>query len=159
MSWDLSSSGTDLVPSGLDTLGGIIATLKQRGVFAVTQDPNMKTAVKSEDLADVSSQDIKTATYTLTLDKPRLMNDELGWSKAWMNANLSGIGGNRSVRLSWDEDVDATGYNVYRSASSGGPYSKIAGPVTGLEYVGLPGESTAGLVLRRDRGESGGRVR
>ena len=135
VSWDLSSSGTDLVPSGLDTLGGIIATLKQRGVFAVTQDPNMKTAVKSEDLADVSSQDIKTATYTLTLDKPRLMNDELGWSKAWMNANLSGIGGNRSVRLSWDEDVDATGYNVYRSASSGGPYSKIAGPVTGLEYA------------------------
>ena len=77
VSWDLSSSGTDLVPSGLDTLGGIIATLKQRGVFAVTQDPNMKTAVKSEDLADVSSQDIKNATYTLTLDKPRLMNDEL----------------------------------------------------------------------------------
>ena len=135
VSWDLSSSGTDLVPSGLDTLGGIIATLKQRGVFAVTQDPNMKTAVKSEDLADVSSQDIKDATYTLTMDKPRLVNDELGWSKAWMNANLAGIGGNRSVRLSWDEAAGATGYNIYRSASSGGAYSKIAGPVTGLEYV------------------------
>ena len=49
VSWDLSQSGTDLVPSGLDTLGGIIATLKQRGVFMVTADPNMKAAVKSED--------------------------------------------------------------------------------------------------------------
>ena len=68
-------------------------------MFAVTADPNMKTAVKSEDLADVSSQDIKNAAYTLTMDKPRLMTDELAWSKAWMNANLTGIGGNRSVKL------------------------------------------------------------
>src|SRR5690349_9124812 len=31
-------------PSGLDTLGGMIATLRQRGVFNIIQDPNMKTA-------------------------------------------------------------------------------------------------------------------
>ena len=134
VSWDLSPSGTDFVPGGLDTLGGIIATLKQRGVFAVTADPNMKTAVKSEDLADVSSQDIKNAAYTLTMDKPRLMNDELAWSKAWMNANLTGISGNRSVKLVWDE-AGVTGYNVYRSVSNGGPYTKVAGPVTDLVYV------------------------
>jgi len=30
VSWNLSSSGTDLVPSGLDTLGGIVYTLLQR---------------------------------------------------------------------------------------------------------------------------------
>ncbi len=135
VSWDLSPSGTDLVPSGLDTLGGIVATLKQRGVFAVTADPNMKTAVKSEDLADVSSQDIKSAAYTLTMDKTRLMNDELTWSKSWMNANLVGIGGNRSVSLSWNASTNAAGYNVYRSGSSGGPYSKIADAVTNLSYV------------------------
>ncbi|MGH9503677.1 MAG: hypothetical protein ACRD20_12570 [Terriglobales bacterium] len=135
VSWDLSASGTDLVPTGLDTLGGVIATLRQRGVFAVTPDPNMKTAVKSEDLADVSSQDIKSAAYTLTMDKPRLMNDELAWSKAWMNANLMGIDGHRSVRLTWDVVAGAVGYNVYRSESSSGPFAKIAGPVTGTVYI------------------------
>jgi hypothetical protein len=95
VSWDLSSSGTDMVPSGLDTLGGVIATLNQRGVFAVTADSNMKAAVKSEDLADVSAHDIKGTSYTLTMDKARLMSDELGWSKAWMSANLTGLPANR----------------------------------------------------------------
>jgi hypothetical protein len=84
-----------MVPNGLDTLGGIIATLNQRGVFAVTADPNMKAAVKSEDLADVSAHDIKNTSYTLTMDKTRLMSDELGWSKAWMSANLTGLPSNR----------------------------------------------------------------
>lgn len=95
VSWDLSSSGTDLVPTGLDTIGGLIYTLNQRGVFAVTQDPNLKTAVKSEDLADVVLQDIKSAPYILQLDKPRLLSDEMGWSMAWMNANLTGLPANR----------------------------------------------------------------
>ena len=135
VNWDLSPSGTDLVPSGLDTMGGILATLKQRGVFAVTPDPNMKSAVKSEDLADVTSQDITNTPYTLTMDKARLMNDELNWSKAWMNANLNGIGGNRSVRLAWDAETGVTGYNIYRSNASGGPYLRIAGPVIDPVYV------------------------
>jgi len=135
VNWDLSSSGTDLAPGGLDTLGGMIATLEQRGVFAVTADPNMKSAVKSEDLADISAQDIKSAPYTLTMDKPRLMNDELTWSKAWMSAKLAGIGGHHSVRLAWNAATGAYGYNVYRSESSGGPYSKIADGITNLFYV------------------------
>ena len=74
----------------------------------------------------MSSQDLKNASYTLTMDKPRLMNDEMKWSKDWMNANLTGISGNRSVRLTWDTEAGATGFNVYRAAGSGGPYSKIA---------------------------------
>jgi len=80
VNWNLSSSGTDLVPSGLDTLGGLIYTLNQRGVFAVTADPNMKTAVKSEDLADVSAQDVKSAPYLLQMDKTRLITDEMNWA-------------------------------------------------------------------------------
>jgi len=95
VNWDLSSSGTDIVPTGLDSLGGIVATLNQRGVFAVTADPNMKSAVKSEDLADVSTQDIKSAPFILQMDKTRLMTDELGWAMAWMSANLTGLPGNR----------------------------------------------------------------
>ncbi|MEP6644733.1 MAG: right-handed parallel beta-helix repeat-containing protein, partial [Acidobacteriaceae bacterium] len=73
VSWDLSASGTNLTPSGLDTLGGLIFTLNQRGVFSVTADNNMKSAVKSGDLADVTSQDIKSASYLVTMDKTRLM--------------------------------------------------------------------------------------
>ena len=95
VSWDLSSSGTDIVPSGLDTLGGLAYTLSQRGVFSVTNDPNMKTVVKSEDLADITYQDIKSAPITLQMDNTRLMTDELGWAMAWMSANLTGLPANR----------------------------------------------------------------
>lgn len=95
VNWDLTPSGTDLVPSGLDTLGGIIFTLNQRGVFSVTADPNMKSAVKSEDLADIALQDIKTTPYTLQMDKTRLMTDEMNWAMAWMSANLTGLPTNR----------------------------------------------------------------
>jgi hypothetical protein len=95
VSWDLRSSGTDLTPAGLDTLGGLIYTLNQRGVFSVTADPNMKPAVKSEDLADVAPRDIKSSPYLLLTDKTRLMTDEIGWAKAWMDANLTGLPTNR----------------------------------------------------------------
>ena len=91
VNWDLSSSATDLVPSGLDTLGGVVYTLNQRGVFSVTADPNMKSAVKSEDLADVSAVDIKIAAPTLQIDKTRLITDEMNWAMAWMNANLTAL--------------------------------------------------------------------
>ena len=138
VNWDLSSSGTDMVPGGLDTLGGLIFTLNQRGVFSVTADPNMKSAVKSEDLADVTAQDIKGAPYTLLQDKTRLMNDEIGWSKAWINANLTGIGGGHSAALSWNPPASGptpTGYNVYRSATTGGPYNQIAGGIVPANYT------------------------
>ena len=95
VSWNLNSSGTDMVPAGLDTLGGVVYTLLQRGVFSVTEDPNMKSAVKSEDLADVAGQDIKSSPYLLLEDKTRLMTDEINWSQAWINANLTGLPANR----------------------------------------------------------------
>lgn len=95
VNWNLSPSGTDIVPSGLDTLGGLVFTLNQRGVFFVSADPNMKSAVKSEDLADVASQDIMSAPYTLLMDKTRLMTDEISWAMAWMSANLTGLPTNR----------------------------------------------------------------
>ena len=95
VNFDLTAPAPGGISNGLDTLGGVIATLNQRGVFAVTADPNLKTAVKSEDLADVTAQDILSAPYTLQMDKTRLMTDEMNWSLAWMNANLTGLPGNR----------------------------------------------------------------
>ena len=98
----------------------------------------MKSAVKSEDLADVTSQDIKSTPYTLQQDKTRLMNDEITWSKAWVNANLTGIGGRHSATLSWSPPSSgptATGYNVYRSATTGGPYAEIAGGIADTSYT------------------------
>jgi hypothetical protein len=95
VSWDLTAPDPGQPSTGLDTLSGIIATLNQRGVFSVAADANMKTAVRSQDLADVTSQDIKGTSYTLQIDKPRLMTDELGWSKLWMTTNLTGLPSNR----------------------------------------------------------------
>jgi hypothetical protein len=95
VSWNLASSGTDMAPTGLDTLGGLIYTLNQRGVFSVTADPNMKSAVKSEDLADVAPQNIMSAPYLLLTDKTRLMTDEMNWALAWMNTSLTGLPANR----------------------------------------------------------------
>jgi len=137
VSWDLSSSGTDMLPSGLDTLGGLVYTLNQRGVFTVTTDPNMKSAVKSEDLADVATQDIKSGPYTLLMDKTRLTTDEITWAKQWMNSNLSGLGGQHSVTLNWSPPgfgPAPSSYNAYRSATSGGPYTLLASGITSTSY-------------------------
>ena len=55
----------------------------------------MKSAVKSEDLADVTAQDLLAAPYSLQMDKTSLMTDEIGWAMAWMSANLTGLPANR----------------------------------------------------------------
>ena len=137
VSWDLTAPAPGQPSAGLDTLGGVIATLNQRGVFSVVVDPNMKSAVKSEDLADVSSQDIKTAGFTLQMDKTRLMTDELGWSKQWMNLNLTGLFGHHSVTLTWNAPAGTPpdSYNVYRSATSGSGYTLLASGVTATTYT------------------------
>jgi Polysaccharide deacetylase len=135
VSWNLTAAAPGQTSTGLDTMGGIVATLTQRGVFSVTVDPNMKTAVKSEDLADVTAQDIKSSPYLLLMDKTRLMTDEMNWAKAWMNANLTGIGGGHSTTLTWAIESGVTSYNVYRSATSGGPYTEIASGLSSPTYV------------------------
>src|SRR5438552_17706737 len=58
------------------------------------------------------------------------MTDEIGWSKACMNANLTGLGGPHSLAVAWNPVANVDRYNGYRSAVSGGPYTKIASVTT-----------------------------
>ena len=58
--WDLTPAAPGQAPTGLDTLGGILYTLQQRGVFTVSLDGNAKSTARSISLADVTSLDIKS---------------------------------------------------------------------------------------------------
>ena len=44
--------------------------------------------------------------------------------------NLQATGGNAQISLAWSASTGATSYNVKRSTTSGGPYSKISAPTT-----------------------------
>lgn len=49
--------------------------------------------------------------------------------------NLTAVAGDSKVTLSWTAVDGATGYNVKRSTTAGGPYTTIASNVTGTSYV------------------------
>jgi len=49
--------------------------------------------------------------------------------------SLVAVAGDSKVTLSWDAVTGATGYNVKRSITAGGPYSTIASNVSGTSYV------------------------
>lgn len=48
--------------------------------------------------------------------------------------NLTASGGNAVVSLSWNASFNASGYNIYRSTTNGGPYSSLTTGVTGTSY-------------------------
>jgi hypothetical protein len=48
-------------------------------------------ALLSQDLADVSIQDVATSVYQLQLDVTRLTTDEITLSRQWMTTNLTGL--------------------------------------------------------------------
>jgi fibronectin type 3 domain-containing protein len=86
----------------------------------------------------------QTATVTATF-APQTAGSATGSVQITSNATnasvsvaLSGTGSTlqHSVDVSWDVSNPApSGYNVYRSAQSGGPYSKLnAAPITVLTY-------------------------
>lgn len=49
--------------------------------------------------------------------------------------NLTATVGDSQVFLSWAAVTGATGYNVKRSTTAGGPYTTIATSITGTNYV------------------------
>ncbi|MGN6370532.1 MAG: LamG-like jellyroll fold domain-containing protein [Phycisphaerae bacterium] len=48
---------------------------------------------------------------------------------------LAAVSGNAEVRLSWNAVPAASGYNLYRSTTAGGPYTVIAGHIAGTTYT------------------------
>lgn len=91
ISWDLTPAAPGQASTGLDTLGGILYTLQQRGVFSVSLDANAKSAARSISLADVSSMDIKSSAQNLDLDETQMETEEMSWAQGWMNLNFTGL--------------------------------------------------------------------
>ncbi len=60
---------------------------------------------------------------------------QFSWSIFPMPAGLTAVPGNHQVGLTWNSLPGATGYNVKRSAVSGGPYSSIASGIAGTNYT------------------------
>lgn len=52
-----------------------------------------------------------------------------------ISVNLTAVADNSRVILNWDTVSGATGYNVKRSTTAGGPYTTIASNVSGTSYV------------------------
>ena len=93
--WDLTPAPPGQALTGLDTLGGILYTLENRGVFSVSLDGNAKSMARSISLADVADLDILSAAQNLDLDETQLETEEMSWTLGWMNLNFTGLPANR----------------------------------------------------------------
>ena len=101
----------DLTNPAYDAMSELVATINGRSGYVAVEDANCKGAAHSIGLADVSAQDIKGATYTVLLQESRLIPDEMQTSKAWMNANLTGLPSTRVyVYPGGVEDTSTQGY-------------------------------------------------
>jgi len=95
INWDLTPPVPGEALNGLETLGRILATLQQRGVFSVSLDSNAKSTAHSVSLADVAGLDIATTAQNLDFDETQLETEEMSWSRAWMNLNFTGLPSSR----------------------------------------------------------------
>ncbi len=91
VSWDLTPAAPGQTSNGLDTLGGILFTLQQRGVFSVILDANAKSTARSISLANVTNLNLISSAQNLDLDETQLETEEMSWAQAWLNLNLSGL--------------------------------------------------------------------
>jgi hypothetical protein len=91
INWDVTPAAPGQVSNGLDTLGGILYTLQQRGVFSVSLDANAKSMARSISLANVTNMDIKSSAQNLDLDETLLETEEMSWAQGWVNLNFTGL--------------------------------------------------------------------
>jgi len=91
INWDMTPAAPGQGSNGLDTLGGILYTLQQRGVFSVNLDVNAKSMARSISLADVTGLDIFGSAQNLDLDETQMETEEMSWAQAWMSLNFTGL--------------------------------------------------------------------
>jgi len=91
INWDVTPAAPGQASTGLDTLGGILYTLQQRGVFSVSLDTNAKSTARSISLANVTNMDIKSSAQNLDLDETQMETEEMSWAQGWMNLNFTGL--------------------------------------------------------------------
>jgi hypothetical protein len=91
ITWDLTPAAPGQPPTGLDTLGGILYTLEQRGVFAVSLDSNAKSTARSISLADVTNLNIGSTAQNLDLNETQMETEEMSWALGWMNLSFTGL--------------------------------------------------------------------
>ena len=90
INWDLTPAAPGQTSTGLDTLGGILYTLQQRGAFSVSLDANAKSTARSISLVNATNMDIKSSAQNLDLDETQMETEEMSWAQGWMNLNLTG---------------------------------------------------------------------
>jgi hypothetical protein len=91
INWDLTPAAPGQTSTGLDTLGGILYTLQQRGVFSISLDANAKSAARSISVVNVTTMDIKSTAQNLDLDETQMETEEMSWAQGWMNLNFTGL--------------------------------------------------------------------
>src|ERR1700674_4635400 len=95
INWDLTPAAPGQTSTGLDTLGGILYTLQQRGVFSVSLDANAKSTARSISLVNVTSMGINSTAQNLDLDETQMETEEMSWAQGWMNLNFTGLPAHR----------------------------------------------------------------
>lgn len=103
----------DLSNASYNTLSKLASTINGRSGYTATQVSTGKGATHSITLADVTTQDIKSTMYVAQAQESRLEPDEMSTSKAWMDANLTGLPATRVyVYPGGQEDTSTQGYAV-----------------------------------------------
>jgi hypothetical protein len=83
-----------LLQNALNATGKYMATLPPppcQGPYGTGCSAYTAAALLAQDLASVTSQDVKTNAYTMQLNVSQLQSDEINLSRQWMTTNLSGL--------------------------------------------------------------------
>jgi len=150
-----------------DALGNPVPTASNTVTFAVSNgtllgagngDPSSHEADKASSqrsafngLAAVFIQSLnQPGTITLTATSPGLTPATITLTEAATlpppaaPTGVAAVGGNAQVTVTWDVVPGATTYNLWRSATSGGPYTLMAGNLGGVN-LGLVDNTVTNL--------------
>ncbi len=104
VSYNLGLPTGQTVGTGTQTILGLYTALNNTGKFSASLSPlpcqgpygtgcsaYTGAALLSQDLANVSGQDVKSAVYHMQLNVTQLTTDEITLSRQWMTTNLTGL--------------------------------------------------------------------